>query len=71
MDKAAVTNWLALSTSSAWKSYDPDAISDLFSQDVRYYSSPFSEPVIGRDAVVASWLKSPIRWAPTTVNMRL
>ncbi len=37
-------------------SYDPDAISGLFSEDVEYRYHPNDEPIVGRAAVVASWL---------------
>lgn len=42
---------------AAWKSYDPRAIGDLFSEDAAYHYSPFREPVRGRAAIVASWLE--------------
>jgi SnoaL-like domain len=40
----------------AWLSYDRGQIGDLFSEDAvcRYY--PYGEPVVGRDAVIDSWL---------------
>jgi len=41
----------------AWRSYDPGAIGDLFSTDVAYAYSPYDEPVRGREALVADWLK--------------
>jgi ketosteroid isomerase-like protein len=41
---------------AAWKSYDPEAIGALFSDDVEYRYHPYDEPVRGRDAVVAAWL---------------
>jgi ketosteroid isomerase-like protein len=40
----------------AWLTYDPEAIGDLFSTDVEYRYHPYDEPVVGREAVVASWL---------------
>jgi ketosteroid isomerase-like protein len=55
MDHAAAREWLARYV-AAWESYDPDAIADLFSEDVAYRYYPYDEPVVGRDAVVASWL---------------
>lgn len=54
-----VTDWLNRYV-AAWKSYDPAAIGALFSEDARYYYSPFdTEPVVGRDAIVASWTDEP------------
>jgi hypothetical protein len=43
----------------AWRTYDPAAIADLFAEDVRYAYQPYRDPVVGRDAVVASWLEDP------------
>jgi ketosteroid isomerase-like protein len=40
----------------AWRSYDPDAIADLFSEDARYAYHPYDEPERGRAAIVESWL---------------
>ncbi len=42
---------------AAWRSYDPDAIADLFSADASYAYHPYDdEPLRGRDAIVESWL---------------
>ena len=40
----------------AWKSYDRASIEALFSTDVRYRYHPYDDPIVGRDAVVESWL---------------
>jgi hypothetical protein len=40
----------------AWKSYDADDIAALFGEDVRYRFYSYAEWIVGRDAVVASWL---------------
>jgi SnoaL-like domain len=55
MDKAAVDRWLDAYV-SAWKSYDPDEIGALFSEQVVYRYHPYDKPVEGREAVVESWL---------------
>ncbi len=55
MDTATVADWLAAYV-VAWKSYDPEAIGALFSDDVKYRYHPYDEPVEGRQAVVESWL---------------
>ena len=55
MTKDDVDRWLA-GYVSAWKSYDPDEIGALFSDDVEYRYHPYDEPVHGRDAVVEAWL---------------
>jgi ketosteroid isomerase-like protein len=55
MDRVAAQDWLDRYV-AAWRSYEPDAIAALFSEDVAYRYHPYDEPVTGRDAVVASWL---------------
>lgn len=55
MDRTRAQEWLDRYV-AAWKSYDPDAIGALFSDDVSYRFYAYAEPVVGRDAVVASWL---------------
>ena len=55
MDHAAFQSWLDRYI-DAWRLLDPVAIGDLFSPEVRYAFDPFSEAVVGRPAVVASWL---------------
>ena len=55
MDAAAVTTWLDAYV-AAWKSYDPEQIGALFSDDVSYRFHPYDEPVQGREAVVEAWL---------------
>jgi SnoaL-like domain len=58
VDRAAVVDWLNAYV-RAWKSYDPEAIGALFTDDARYSFHPYDEPVIGRQAIVASWLRDP------------
>jgi ketosteroid isomerase-like protein len=55
MDLAAAQDWLDRYV-AAWLSYDTDDIADLFTADVVYHYHPYDEPVIGREAVVGSWL---------------
>lgn len=55
MDYAAVQEWLDRYI-AAWETYDPDAIGALFAEDVSYSYHPGDDPVVGRAAVVASWL---------------
>jgi ketosteroid isomerase-like protein len=55
MDHEAARAWLARYV-DAWLSYDPDDIAGLFSEDVEYRYHPYDEPIVGRAAVVASWL---------------
>jgi hypothetical protein len=55
MERTQVVAWLA-GYVRAWKSYAPEAIGELFSEDAIYSFHPYDEPVIGRAAIVASWL---------------
>src|SRR5262245_19529051 len=55
MDHAAAQEWLDRYV-HAWLTYERDEVADLFSADVTYRYHPYDEPVVGRDAVVASWL---------------
>ena len=44
----------------AWRTYDRDAIGDLFSADASYAYHPYDdEPLRGRDAILAGWLEEP------------
>ena len=56
MDRAAVVAWLE-AYMRAWETYAPDAIGDLFAEDATYSFNPYGEPVVGRQAIVAAWLK--------------
>jgi hypothetical protein len=58
MDRETAQQWLDRYV-SAWMSYDPDAIAQLFSEDVAYRYHPSDEPTVGRDRVVESWLGDP------------
>ena len=55
MDRDAAQHWLDRYV-DAWISYDRDDIAALFSEDVAYRYHPYDEPIVGREAVVASWL---------------
>lgn len=57
MTHEQVAQWLA-AYSKAWETYDPQAISELFSADAAYYYHPYDEPTRGREAIVASWLEN-------------
>ena len=58
IDHVTVAAWLE-NYVQAWKTYDPVEIGALFGDDVRYFFTPFVEPLIGREAVVAAWLEHP------------
>jgi len=55
MDHASAQNWLDRYV-AAWLTYDPGQIADLFSDDISYRYHPNDIPIVGREAVVASWL---------------
>ena len=55
MDRDAVNGWLD-DYIAAWKTYDPERIGALFSEDVEYRYHPADDPVVGREAVVEAWL---------------
>jgi SnoaL-like domain len=60
-----VQHWLERYV-SAWDTYEPDEIGALFGDDAEYRYQPWAEPVVGRDAIVASWLDGkdePASWA--------
>jgi hypothetical protein len=53
--RAQVQKWLDAYI-EAWRSYDPAQIAALYSADSVTVYTPWDEPVIGRDAIVESWL---------------
>ena len=55
MNRAGAQAWLD-SYVAAWLSYDADDIRALFTEDIAYRYHPFDDSIIGREAVVASWL---------------
>jgi ketosteroid isomerase-like protein len=55
VERADVDRWLE-NYVAAWKSYDPEAIGELFAPDVEYRFHPYDDPVRGREAVVEAWL---------------
>jgi hypothetical protein len=58
IDEHSVAQWLQ-NYVNAWKSYNPDEIGALFSEDACYRYNPFDEPLRGRRAIVADWLDNP------------
>jgi len=49
-----LTAWLT-AYRKAWESNDPADIAALFTDDAVYYKEPFSEPLRGKDEVIAMW----------------
>jgi hypothetical protein len=58
LDRTTAAEWLT-SYIQAWESYDPAVIGDLFSEQVEYRYHPADQPIVGREAVVESWLADP------------
>ena len=52
-----VQHWLERYV-AAWDTYDPEAIGALFADGAEYRYQPWAEPIVGRDAIVASWLEN-------------
>lgn len=57
MDEAAVRSWVDRYR-DAWESNDPEVIGSLFTDEARYLTEPYAEPLEGRDAIVAGWLSA-------------
>lgn len=55
MERPDVDRWLEAYV-EAWKSYDRDQITALFSEEVSYRYHPYDDPITGREAVAQSWL---------------
>ncbi len=60
MNRESLQEWLEKYV-EAWRTYDPEKIGNLFSENALYLYSPFDEqnPLRGREAIVAAWLKEP------------
>ncbi|HEX4403006.1 MAG TPA: nuclear transport factor 2 family protein [Galbitalea sp.] len=50
----ALSTWMT-AYRRAWESNDPADIGALFTDDAVYYKEPFTEPLRGRDAIIAMW----------------
>jgi ketosteroid isomerase-like protein len=54
IDREQVQAWLDAYV-AAWKSYDREAITALYSEDASCRYHPWDEAIVGRDAIVESW----------------
>ncbi len=54
MTREDVDRWLAEYV-EAWKTYDPERIAALFSEDIAYRYHPYDDAIEGRDEVVKAW----------------
>jgi hypothetical protein len=43
----------------AWRTYQPESIAALFTENATYAYQPWAEPLRGRKAIVADWLDDP------------
>jgi ketosteroid isomerase-like protein len=55
IDETRIRDWLA-AYRHAWSTDDPDEIATLFSEDVRYFTAPYREPLDGIASVSGYWL---------------
>jgi len=55
VDRESVLRWVA-EYERAWRSGDVSGVTRLFTEDVRYRTSPYAEPKVGRAEVQAFWL---------------
>src|SRR5215211_4968479 len=55
MDRDQVMRWVD-GYIDAWRAEDPQGVERLFTDDVRYRSSPYEKSEVGHDAVKAFWL---------------
>jgi hypothetical protein len=53
----------------AWVERDPQAAAALFTEDASYRSSPFVEPNLGQEGVVAYWTQATSTQADVEVEM--
>ena len=60
MNRELLQKWLEEYV-EAWRTYEPEKIRNLFSENALYFYSPFDEQthLRGREAIVADWLKAP------------
>jgi SnoaL-like domain len=55
VNRAGAQAWLDRYV-AAWLSYDAEDIRALFTEDIAYRYHPYDDPIVGREAVVATWL---------------
>ena len=60
MTKAEFEDWLR-SYGRAWESRDPGAAAALFTEDARYYKTPFRKPALGRDGIREYWAAATVK----------
>ena len=70
IDTTDIDRWLER-YQAAWLSDDPVAIAALFASDVRYYTAPFSGPLVGTEAVSTYWLEQGESRLPWTFDYQV
>jgi hypothetical protein len=65
VEHADVDGWLERYV-AAWKSYDENAVKELFTEDAEYRWHPWDEPAVGPDAIYAGWVAPDARDEPGT-----
>jgi hypothetical protein len=58
MDQRGVQAWLDRYI-EAWRTYDEGSIAALFARDAEYRYHPADDPVVGPEAIAASWTSEP------------
>ena len=58
MTKESFERWLQ-AYGQAWETRDPAAVAALFTEDARYYETPFTESMRGRAAIHEYWSHVP------------
>ena len=67
LDTSQIDRWLR-DYQVAWASDDSAEIAGLFTGDVRYFTAPYREPLVGTDAVSAYWLEQEESQRPWTFD---
>lgn len=58
MNEQSFAKWLT-AYGQAWETRDPEAAMRLFTEDARYYETPFTEPFVGQAAIRDYWADVP------------
>ena len=65
IDETRIRDWLA-AYRHAWTTDDPEEIASLFTDDVRYFTAPYRQPLEGIAAVSGYWIgekESDVPWS--------
>ena len=70
LTRETVERWLH-DYGQAWQHADPQRAAALFTDDCRYFETPFAPPAVGRDGVLAYWQAVPDGQADIAFAWRL